>query len=73
MELAKASKTLEEIAKTMNRTPDRIRKVAMRLGVSVKSKISADARRVAFFLPDRWPRHAAKAWETQEPQRVLGP
>jgi hypothetical protein len=38
MELAKTSKTLEEIAKTMNRTPDRIRKVAMRLGVSVKSK-----------------------------------
>jgi hypothetical protein len=40
MELAKASKTLEEIAKVMNRTPDRIRKVAMRLGVSVKSKAS---------------------------------
>jgi hypothetical protein len=38
MELAKASKTLEEIAKTMNRAPDRIRKVAMWLGVSVKSK-----------------------------------
>jgi len=38
MELAKASKTLEEIAKTMNRTPDRIRKVAIRLGVSVKSE-----------------------------------
>jgi hypothetical protein len=38
IELAKASKTLEEIAKTMNRTPDRIRNVAMRLGVSVKSK-----------------------------------
>jgi hypothetical protein len=38
IELAKASKTLEEIAKTMNRTPDRIREVAMRLGVSVKSK-----------------------------------
>ena len=38
IELAKASKTLEEIAKTMNRTPDRIREVAMRLGVSVESK-----------------------------------
>jgi hypothetical protein len=38
MELAKASKTLEEIAKTMNRTPDRIRKVAIRLGLSVKSE-----------------------------------
>jgi hypothetical protein len=37
IELARASKTLEQIAKAMNRTPDRIRKVAMRLGVSVKS------------------------------------
>jgi hypothetical protein len=36
--LARASKTLEQIAKAMNRTPDRIRKAAMRLGVSVKSK-----------------------------------
>jgi len=33
-----ARDTLEQIAKTMNRTPDRIRKVAMRLGVSVMSK-----------------------------------
>jgi hypothetical protein len=38
IELARASKTLEQIAKTMNRTPDQIRKAAMRLGVSVKSK-----------------------------------
>ena len=38
IQLAKACKTLEEIAKAMNRTPDRIRRVAMRLGVSVKSK-----------------------------------
>jgi hypothetical protein len=38
IELARASNTLEQIAKTMNRTPDRIRKVAMRLGVSVMSK-----------------------------------
>jgi len=38
IEPARASNTLEQIAKTMNRTPDRIRKVAMRLGVSVMSK-----------------------------------
>jgi hypothetical protein len=42
MELAKASKTLEQIAKTMNCTPARIRKVAMRLGVSVKSTAKAN-------------------------------
>jgi hypothetical protein len=42
MELAKASKTLEQIAKTMNCTPERIRKVAMRLGVSVKSTAKAN-------------------------------
>jgi len=37
IELARSSKTLEQIAKVMDRSPDRIRKVAMRLGVSVKS------------------------------------
>src|SRR6202022_5076763 len=36
MELARASKTLEEIAKTMGRSPDRIHKVAIRLGLSIK-------------------------------------
>jgi predicted transcriptional regulator len=36
MELAKASKTLEEIAETMGRSPDQIRRVAMRLGLSIK-------------------------------------
>jgi hypothetical protein len=38
MELARASKTLEEIANAMSRSPDRIRKVAVRLGLSIKSK-----------------------------------
>ncbi|MFG3592404.1 hypothetical protein [Bradyrhizobium sp. RDI18] len=38
IELAKASKSLEEAAGTMKRTPERIRKVAMRLGVSFKSE-----------------------------------
>jgi hypothetical protein len=36
IELAKASKSLEEAARIMNRKPERIRKVAMRLGVSFK-------------------------------------
>jgi len=36
IELAKASKPLEEAARIMDRRPERIRKVAMRLGVSFK-------------------------------------
>jgi hypothetical protein len=38
IELAKAAKSLEEAARIMKRTPERIRKVAMRLGVSFKSE-----------------------------------
>ena len=38
IELAKASKSLEEAAHIMNRTPERIRKVAVRLGVSFKTE-----------------------------------
>lgn len=38
IELAKASKSLEEAARIMNRTPERIRKVAVRLGVSFKTE-----------------------------------
>jgi hypothetical protein len=38
IELAKASKSLQEAARTMKRTPERIRQVAMRLGVSFKSE-----------------------------------
>ena len=37
IELAKASKSLEEAARIMKRTPGRIRKVSMRLGVSFKA------------------------------------
>ena len=38
IELAKASKALEEAARIMKRKPERIRKVAMRLGVSFKTE-----------------------------------
>lgn len=38
MQLAKESKSLAEVAKAMNRSPELIRKVAMRLGVSLKPK-----------------------------------
>jgi hypothetical protein len=38
IELAKAKTSLEEAARIMERTPERIRKVAMRLGVSFKSE-----------------------------------
>jgi hypothetical protein len=37
-ELAKASKSLEEAARIMKRKPERIRKVAMRLGVLFKTE-----------------------------------
>ena len=40
IELAKASKSLEQTARIMNRTPQRIRKVAMRLGVKFKSEVN---------------------------------
>ena len=38
LELAKSKKALEQIAKAMDRSPERIRKRAMRLGVSIKSQ-----------------------------------
>ena len=38
VELAKSRKTREQIAKAMDRSPERIRKRAMRLGVSIKSQ-----------------------------------
>ena len=38
MELARSGKTLQEIAKAMNWSSDRIRKVAVRLGLPVKSQ-----------------------------------
>ena len=39
IELAKASKSLEETARIMKRTPERIRKVAVRLGVSFEAGV----------------------------------
>jgi hypothetical protein len=38
MELARSSKSLEDVAKATGRSPDRIRKMAMRLGLSIKSR-----------------------------------
>lgn len=37
IELGKASKSLEDAARIMQRKPDQIRKVSMRLGVSFKN------------------------------------
>ena len=37
IELAKASKSLEDAARIMRRTPERIRKVSVRLGVSFQT------------------------------------
>ena len=37
IELAKASKSLPEVARIMKRTPERTRKVSIRLGVSFKA------------------------------------
>ena len=38
MELAKTSITLEEAAKQLGRSPDAIKRMALRLGLSLKSK-----------------------------------
>jgi len=38
MELARASKTIEEVAKITGRSPQAIMKKAMRLGISFKSQ-----------------------------------
>lgn len=38
MELAKSSITLEEAAKQLGRTPDAIKRMALRLGLSLKSR-----------------------------------
>ena len=44
IELAKAKTSLEEAARIMERTPERIRKVAMRLGVTFKSEKKRKSR-----------------------------
>jgi hypothetical protein len=38
MELAKSSITLEQAAKQLGRTPEAIKRMALRLGLSLKSK-----------------------------------
>jgi hypothetical protein len=39
MELARASKTLEEVAKLTGRSPEAIKKAAVRLGISFQSQV----------------------------------
>ena len=41
LQLAKSKKAVEQIAKAMDRSPERIRKRAMRLGVSIKSQAAS--------------------------------
>lgn len=38
MELARSSKSLEEVVKLTGRSPETIRKMAIRLGLSIKSR-----------------------------------
>lgn len=38
IELARAAKSLEEVAKVTGRSPESIRKMALRLGLSIKSR-----------------------------------
>jgi len=38
MELARASKTLEQVVKITGRSPEAIKKASLRLGISFKSK-----------------------------------
>ncbi|MCK1384495.1 hypothetical protein [Bradyrhizobium sp. 21] len=40
MELAKSSTSLEEAAKLLGRSPDAVKRMALRLGLSLKSKAS---------------------------------
>lgn len=40
MELAKSSTSLQEAAKLLGRSPDAIKRMALRLGLSLKSKSS---------------------------------
>ena len=44
LELSKSKKALEQIAKAMDRSPERIRKRAMRLGVSIKPQAASRRR-----------------------------
>jgi hypothetical protein len=38
MELARSSRSLEDVAKVTGRSPERIKKMAMRLGLSIKPR-----------------------------------
>ncbi|MHC2334462.1 hypothetical protein [Bradyrhizobium sp. USDA 4454] len=38
IELARSSKSLEEVVKVTGRSPERIKKMAMRLGLSIKPR-----------------------------------
>ncbi|WP_431206650.1 hypothetical protein ACQ86E_21145 [Bradyrhizobium betae] len=38
MELAKSSASLEEAAKTLGRSPDAVKRMALRLGLTLKSR-----------------------------------
>ena len=38
MELARSSKSLEDAAKALGRSPEAIRRMALRLGLSIKAK-----------------------------------
>jgi hypothetical protein len=40
MEFARASKSLEEVAKLTGRSPEAIKKAAVRLGISFQSQVS---------------------------------
>ena len=44
LELAAHSKSLEQIANLMNRTPEAIRKVALRCGISFKAREKAKGK-----------------------------
>ena len=39
MELAKSSTSLEEAAKQLGRTPDAVKRMALRLGLTLKTKV----------------------------------
>jgi hypothetical protein len=41
MELARSSKSLEEVVRATGRSPERIKKMAMRLGLSIKPRSTA--------------------------------
>jgi hypothetical protein len=45
LELAKSEKTLEQIAQAMDRSPESIRKSAIRLGTSIKPSTAHRGRR----------------------------